>query len=170
MEAYIRSVEESVRLANWYAAVVVALTLPDICGWLEHPNWRSEKRYVRWFRRYQLDAYTRPMPQGPATFLTGADCYALRCALLHEGSSKIMRQRAREVLERFVFATSGTHLGLIEDKLLFLDVERFCGTMCEGVRSWLSDMEGNTKVEKRMGELLAIQTEGAVVVPGVFIK
>lgn len=40
---------------------------------------------------------------GDTSFLNGGDCYALRCAVLHEGSDDIVEQRAREALERFEF-------------------------------------------------------------------
>ena len=36
-------------------------------------------------------------------FLSGADCYALRCAFLHEGRDEITDQRAGEVLDAFAF-------------------------------------------------------------------
>ena len=39
------------------------------------------------------------MPDGaPHVFLHGEDCYALRCAVLHEGADDIVTQRARVAL------------------------------------------------------------------------
>ena len=100
------ALESAIEQKNWYAAVMLALTLPDICGKIEYPEDHSGARYKKWCEKYLEPKYTHQV--GPAqmekihTFLSGSDCYALRCALLHEGSDDITEQGARESLCRIM--------------------------------------------------------------------
>ncbi len=77
MERIIKSIEKSVENKNWYSALVLALTLPDICGKFEDKGKSSSKRYSEWFDKYLGEEYDG--------YLSGNDCYALRCSFLHEG-------------------------------------------------------------------------------------
>jgi len=107
MQRFIDAVTNGIQQKNWYGALGMALTLPDICGRLENPNMASEKRFVAWWDKYLLATYTKNI--GPKriahVFLSGADAYALRCSYLHEGSGETLNQRARDALERFHFVT-----------------------------------------------------------------
>ena len=102
MERFINAIEQSVTTENWYSAISLALTMPDICGWLESPGEDSKKRYVAWFDRYLQDQYrvdpwivenSYGMPPEEQVFLSGNDCYDLSCAYIHEGSDEILRQK-----------------------------------------------------------------------------
>ncbi len=69
------------------------------------------------------------------TFLFGKDCYALRCALLHEGVENIGEQRAREVLKSFRFIKSGValvHRNQYND-MLQLQVNEFARDIISGI-------------------------------------
>ena len=105
MENLIKALESTLESNNWYGALFIALSIPDICGRLETPEESIRTRYERWFERYMLSKYSKPIgpEQTPHTFLSSSDCYALRCALLHEGRDVIKDQRAREMLRRFHF-------------------------------------------------------------------
>jgi hypothetical protein len=71
-------------------------------------------------------------------FLSGEDCYALRCALSHQGSDRL-RQRARDALRRFVFTVEGekvlSHMNKGGDELQ-VDVIQFCQTIIARVDEW----------------------------------
>src|SRR6266851_8533311 len=103
MNRFITAIRNATAQRNWYAALVTALALPDICGFLESPNVGSQQRYIRWFNQYLLGRYTGLVGEESHVFLSGEDCYALRCSYLHEGGDNIMRQRARAALESFRF-------------------------------------------------------------------
>jgi len=98
-----------------------------------------------WFDKYVGDQYKARI--GPKMsehiFLTGNDCYALRCAYLHEGITDITQQKARDVLDEFIFIVppKGTvvHCNLI-DKKLQLQVENFCNDIINGLIHWLIDI------------------------------
>ena len=132
MDKLINAVENSLQNKNWYAALFVALSLPDICGRLENPTSKSLERYVVWFNKYLRNEYTRgigPFGKKIVTFLSGKDCYALRCAYLHEGRDEITDQRCQQVLNNFRFTTDLSHRNYFNfnnNAILQLNVEIFC--------------------------------------------
>ena len=75
-------------------------------------------------------------------FLRGEDCYALRCAILHEGSHDISEQRARQVIENFNFVVPPqgwvVHMNQTNNALQ-LQVDIFCRDICSSVHQWLAD-------------------------------
>jgi len=158
------AVEQAIAQGNWYAALMTTLTLPDIIGRIEDPTTSSSARYIDWFDRFVGARYSATVgrdPQ-PTVFLTGADCYALRCALLHEGSDSILRQRARSSLEafRFVAPRPGriVHNNRIRDTLL-VQVDIFCRDVIAGVASWEHMLPSMAvDIQKRATELFRIET------------
>lgn len=99
MDQFINAIRTSLENNNWYGALFTTLALPDVCGKIQHPDQYSSTRYPNWFNEYVLERYT--VFVGPdkekREFLTGNDCYALRCAYLHEGISDTTKQRARSL-------------------------------------------------------------------------
>lgn len=95
MEHLVQAIKHSLATHNWYSAVTLSLTLPDICGKLENPNLRSRQRYSAWFNQYVAMAHPG--------FLNGDDCYALRCAYLHQGEFDLEDQNAKDILNRIHF-------------------------------------------------------------------
>ncbi|MFJ4026010.1 hypothetical protein ACIPWF_00860 [Paenarthrobacter sp. NPDC089989] len=161
MKHLVDSVRSSLALENWYAALSLALTLPDICGRLESPELRSQRRYVQWCKTYLEPKYTAPGSSGARLFLSGKDCYALRCAVLHEGQDDIVDQRAKEALGSFAFTTPFPgvfmHCNQVDNKLQ-LQVDRFCLDICAGVDAWMKEVSGRrSDVQDRMGKLMLLQ-------------
>ena len=112
-----------------------------------------------------LDKYTSEIgPQRKKhTFLSGSDCYALRCALLHEGVGDITAQKAQDVLTRFhfVFPRQGLiiHCNQSNDALQ-LQVDIFCKDACEGVSAWLKDVNEVEEIQSRLENILKIYPPG----------
>ena len=81
MERFLAAVTDAIRTRNWYAALTLALVLPDICGFLDDLP-KGRRRYLDWCAAYLTPRYT--LPVGPHReehiFLHPEDCYALRCA------------------------------------------------------------------------------------------
>ena len=107
-ERFLREAIEAVRRAvadrNWLAALALALTFPDLCGKVETPAARSGERYARWFDKWLASSFKVLGVGAPREIeLTGDDCYALRCAFLHEGRDDITQQQARTQLDGFIF-------------------------------------------------------------------
>jgi hypothetical protein len=169
MDEFINAVETALQAHNWYAALVFALVLPDIAGWVEDPTRGSGDRYADWFDRYVGFRYKSPGSDiiPPHIFLSGDDCYALRCSLLHEGRDNTAHQRSHDSLERFQFiAPSGfvIHCNQANQKLQ-LQVDIFCRDICKGARDWLVSLpESDTVRRSRLSELLKIQIEGPILI------
>lgn len=90
----IKEIKKSLESGNYLSALIVALTIPDICGKILYPNDRSGQRYKKWFDKYIGDYKNSPiykdLPECIGwTKMNGDTFYELRCAILHEGSDDI---------------------------------------------------------------------------------
>lgn len=167
MESIIEAVRRAIKEKNWYGALFISLTLPDICGKIEYTDLSSEKRYKDWFDKYMAAKYRHQN----IVFLSSSDCYALRCALLHEGSDDITKQGSRRILEKFIFMTDGPHCTYMQDNYvngqrvktsLQLRVDKFCVDICDSVEKWLQDVSGNASAMERLQNTIKIYDRGFV--------
>lgn len=71
----------------YYAALALALTLPDICGKAEYPQEKSTKRYKDWYDK-QIGKHEQ-CPNTSMPYLSGEVVYSLRNSLLHQGTPNI---------------------------------------------------------------------------------
>ncbi|WP_080374731.1 hypothetical protein [Pseudomonas syringae] len=169
MERFTNSLRSSVDNQNWYVALSSALTLPDVCGRLVEPNEKSsERRYSNWFTAWMEPAYTYDLLGRPGhVFLTGGDCYALRCSYLHEGGADISAQRARKALDSFHFISPPTNGFIIHCNemhgVLQLQVDIFCRQVADAVDRWATSVGSDEVIQERMKSLLTIHTN----VPGL---
>ncbi|MGA4838294.1 hypothetical protein [Streptomyces sp. G45] len=146
MEGFFGGLGDALDEQNWHAALVMALTLPDICGKADAPGGRSGQRYAAWFDRHVGSRYKHRIGAGreEVIFLSGNDCYALRCALLHEGSTDTSTHSAREALSRFHFCTpgqfnNGLHCIQINDALVLM-VDEFARDVLDAARAWWASL------------------------------
>jgi len=163
MEKFIAALRQTIQDQNWHATLVVALTLPDICGRHAFPAITGgQERYTKWFDQYLSRNY---VSRGGADgiqhiFLSGRDCYALRCSLLHEGTSAISHQRARVALNNFHFITppkgGRIHLNQIDNKLQ-LQIDIFGEEVASACEKWWSSLS-NSEQEGIDAQLLQIYT------------
>jgi hypothetical protein len=158
------AVRRGIEQQNWYASLALALALPDICGFLEAPDVKSQPRYVAWCNRFLEPGYTHEVGANHEkhTFLYGEDCYALRCAFLHEGDDDVTRQKARKALDSFLFveppATGRIHCNQSNGKLQ-LQVDIFCRDVCDGVDQWTEDvLASDREAQARTAHLLVIHS------------
>ncbi|WP_431030059.1 hypothetical protein [Lysinibacillus sp. LZ02] len=174
---FIESIESNIKEGNWYSALTLALTLPDICGRLSTPEVTSGKRYAKWFDEFVGSKYLMDDILGQRhIFASGNDFYALRCAFLHQGESDISIQRAKETVEKFKIQApkvidgqySGSHNVKI-DQYLMIRLDIFCEDIAEGVKKWVSENKGKTDVEKRANQLVMIDNN-SISYNGVFIE
>lgn len=163
MNDLIKALEECLLSHNWHAALFVALSLPDICGKIETPLINSsQQRYAEWFNKYVTPKYTSINTQTGQEniFLSGNDCYALRCAYLHEGVDDVTMQRAREAVDSFLFIVAPIgmtiHCNMLNAKLQ-LQVNIFCTDIMNGVNSWLNDIENDIHKQTAISRFLIIQ-------------
>ncbi len=152
---------------------MLSLIIPDICGKLEVERKSSSKRYPAWFNKYLGNKYQN--------FLSGDDCYALRCSYLHEGSDNIEVQRAKDILDHFVFISDGSHCNKFSDcyfgdpkydgkTFLQLSVRQFCQDMVEAANQWLKDVSHDKEIQKNIKKMLKIHEGGFSIGNAILIK
>lgn len=169
MQNLIAAIQSSCDQQNWYAALYISLTMPDICAKLEESDSKeSGKRYRVWFDKYLKPTYKSEFHGPDFHFLTSGDCWALRCSLLHEGTDEITTQKSREVLSRFKFTTQDMHRGKMND-VLVLNVAAFCSEMIAAVGAWIAATKSDSKIQGCIAEMATIETSGFSPIPGVWI-
>lgn len=157
-----RSIELSLANGNAYGALAIALSVPDICGWLASPSVGSKARYIAWFDEYMGRNYIHFVdPSRERTvFLNGADCYALRCAFLHEGREDISEQRARQLLDSFqiIVAPKGwvVHCNL-HGNTLQLQLDIFCRQFSDALVEFEMRTANDVEVQNRAASMLRIR-------------
>ena len=159
----ITAVQKDLTMDNYYSALVVAFTLPDITSKLQCPNQYTKKRYVKWFEDYMQKDYKRIVGVGSkeVVFLTGEDFYALRCSMLHQGETEIINQQARKHLSNFIFikpdqnTNNIIHRNMTKD-VLQLQVDKFCEEIIEGTDKWLEQYKDNSDINDKAKDLIDI--------------
>ncbi|OKP29398.1 hypothetical protein [Serratia fonticola] len=159
MQRFIESVERSLDSENWFAALFIALALPDICRSLERPNignGETGRWYKDWVSRYIEDKYINSSFEECKFYAD--DFWLYRCSCLHSGLDAENKKR----MMKFNFtpplsAAAEVHKNYVGDRLQ-LQIDIFCRDMVEAVRTWLQDMNGNHEVHERMGNLIAIDS------------
>ena len=80
----------------YFAALSLALMLPDACGVAKYPNDSVAARYIKWYNEYigqydkSDDPYAADMP-----YLSGEVVYNLRNGLLHSANPAIDKQKSK---------------------------------------------------------------------------
>lgn len=167
VEDKVRVIIEAVRMdltiGNYYSALVVAFTLPDVTSKLQSPDKYTSERYVKWFDDYMQSEYITEIgaEHEKVNFLTGGDFYALRCSLLHQGETDIINQKARKHLSNFIFlkpdkyTNNFIHQNMIND-VLQLQVDEFCEEIIESTEKWLEQHKDNSDINDKAKNLIDI--------------
>ncbi|MGA5508882.1 hypothetical protein [Streptomyces umbrinus] len=163
MDGFFDGLEQSIKSRNWNAALVMALTLPDICATVVAPTGKVGRRYAAWFDEHLKPTYTSVVNGQQHVFLSGKDCYVLRCALLHEGSADVATQPARDVLDRFQFCAPGTrrnswHRNQV-DTTLILMVDEFATDVLHAARSWWATLPDEKRAAAKQRQLTIIDSD-----------
>ncbi|MDQ0208939.1 hypothetical protein [Alkalicoccobacillus murimartini] len=101
----IEAVKDALEKESYLPALSLALTLPDICGQIEYPEFYilrkgkkinlTGKQYKTWFDNWVNHRYADPsgwtedFQKARNPYFTGAMCYDLRCSFLHSGNLSI---------------------------------------------------------------------------------
>ena len=164
----IRSFTSGIRRAvadkNWYAALPLALALPDICAWIQWENGAgpNHARYSRWFEENLGHLYRRPMGKETMTFMSGIECFLLRSSFLHAGGEDIKAGKHVDASMRFVFLRPDDgwtqHHRIRTGDRLGLQVDLFCTEMCDAVDAWATpNLLQDAEVQQRALDLLAVR-------------
>jgi hypothetical protein len=178
----IRDVRAALSNRNWYAAVALALMLPDACSAIDQPWVRGRQRYYEWTDRYVAHYFSDVDGQ---RFLTGRELYLIRCAFLHAGELALEDPAPTavddgaamfEVLNRVhlfvsdegfiaargVASTSGHEP--IRSTNYSVDVDQFCDAICQGAIDWLVRARADALKRERIAaapRIIRIGPDGA---------
>jgi hypothetical protein len=173
--AYTEEIERAIAANLEYAALALALALPDICVSLES-NGRSGngRAYAEWCERYHI-ASSR-IPEGePAPFMTGRDLWELRCAFLHNGTSDLQRPSntpdhvlLRFKLNRKALSPGGGMIRVRDhnERSIAASAESICIDIVRVARIWVEQNAQNRTVRRNLETLLnldRVQTGGVMV-------
>lgn len=169
MERFISSIRDNIKIENWYGAIFMSLTMPDISGAISYPDIEhSGPRYKKWFDENLADINKTNIMGTEVVFLTASDCWALRCSLFHLGTDDITGQRAQEILAKFTFTTLGSHR-IKTDNVLTLNTAAFCEEICVAVENWYKLNKSSPEVKQYIESVIKIQTGSFSPIPGVRI-
>lgn len=94
IQLLIEEVADCLNKGNRLAALITALTIPDICGNVLYPKSGNGERYKKWFDEYIGNYEQSPLDkekpkEDQLPYMNGTVIYKLRCSLLHEGTDDI---------------------------------------------------------------------------------
>lgn len=136
------AIKEALKQENWYAALALTLTLPDILGKFAYPALQSNTRYSEWYEK-NINLNTEDLDDASpisdmANAITGDNCRDLRNAFLHSGFSEGNDPKKHPMLHGFDFVvTQGRAHRNRGNTGIQLDVEKFCSAICEAADVWL---------------------------------
>jgi hypothetical protein len=137
----------------YYPALVVALTVPEICVTL---CWDRNQMVKRKHYAEFIDKYTVPSELG----LEGESCYSLRGGVIHRGNAVGHTQfPASHVIFSVPETRASIHALSIEmlngNKAAMFELESFCAAIIKGAHKWYSDHKDHPMVIKNMPNLLS---------------
>lgn len=153
LEQFLSDIKNSLINRNWYSALSLALTIPDICSSVENPDVRGKSRYIRWIEDnlHKIDLYK---------FIPASDVYALRCSFLHNGTNDISEQKAQQVIESYKFVYPAEQLQMHLNKagnVMQLDVAIFSLDMTLAAEQWIDLNKDNTQMNKEATKIMTIE-------------
>lgn len=146
MNELISAIKQDLNDRNWFAALFLTLTLPDICGAMESPTDANGKRYKRWYENYLAESYQR---------FSAEDCWRLRNSCLHECSDRDARMAFMRV--HFVEPNENKNIIIhnnILNNVLQFQIDKFCNDFCNAAEKWLENIRNNQDVINRIDELI----------------
>lgn len=145
-----------------YAALMIALSVPDICANLsldEGAGKTGQKaRYQRWFDENLADKL----------LLDRDDCYSIRCGVFHQGTSANKDKKfgvvvfsvgppfTQSEMGEVIDNTTGTNYG----RVLTVEVSFLTETVIAAAQEWLERQAENKTVQKNLKDLIAPHSDG----------
>lgn len=150
MDYLFKEIKKTLSDENFYAALFMILTVPDICLSIKMGK-HVGADYERWF--------DKNMPQYKG-YMSGKDCYAFRCAILHEGKSDVLNQSKKDIIDKFeilskkesshlIYMRGNTYNGVIQATKLILNLHTFCNDLINSAEKFIEEnnLEVNNLVE-----------------------
>lgn len=168
MESILEEIERALSAGFYHSALMIALSMPDVCASLEAENGRGgPNRYRAWYQRYLAEHYP---------FMNADDCYSLRNGVVHQANLNQPRTKDGKRAKRFdrIIFQVPTRGGLMMHNNIFsrsapntpsitvlqLNLQRFCQDVIGAVRRWLDDRRNDLQVQANMFDLVTFRPQG----------
>lgn len=152
IEALLREIEKALAAELYYLALLLTLTLPDICAALEQPNGRASgrKMYEAWYKANIFDKIGGLAPD---------EAYELRSTVVHQ--SRAQGSSARSY-SRVIFTMKAPIRvdSMILNGAMTFDAEMFCSRWIRMVREWIRSTTANPVVLGHLPDLLQVRPNG----------
>ena len=158
LDRYLGDILRALEARVFYSALALAVTIPDICGAIEFPNeTKMGKRYRDWF--------SQPWCGMLHSYLGAADCWAIRCSYLHNGSGEFEGNSAAYADLSHIQFTVGKDRGVWSSTYMAssvpeakgavrIPVESFCHDMATSADAWRNCRSDNPSVIGALAQLL----------------
>lgn len=152
-----QDMDRAIEAKLYYPALLVALTIPDICVGLALERAKFVKKHD--YERF-VDRYTTPSNLG----LDGASCYQLRGGLVHRADLRGHPYfEGTHVIFTVPESASGFHaltFGVGEKRAAMFDLLLFCDAMKGAARAWYDDHKEDAQVIENLTNLIRWRPEG----------
>jgi hypothetical protein len=165
LQAIVWDMDSAIKAKLYYPAMLIALTLPEVCESILLPATTSvkERHYAHFVESYAPQGNaSAPLPLlGPS----GIECYRLRCGVVHRGNAAgHINLGAHQVLFSIPETGSVRHNFIIDargKKALVLNLVTFCEAMKVAVFSWHEANKDDPAMASGLGKPLAFRAAGA---------
>lgn len=177
----IKDIEETLENGNIRCSLGMALTLPDICGIVEFPEYKEEvsKRYIGWCEKYLFNQgflpsriidLDNPDNNGEKSRIIEPDmCFKLRCAYLHSGNLEL-NQREKDSFPKFhLRLTSSIDNGIYLAKItssangevtdVHIDARNLIKVLCNAAKEYYENSDKKSEFENHHVEILDVEYE-----------
>jgi hypothetical protein len=150
----LNDIERAIEAKLYYPALLVALTIPEICValTLDKKDFLKEKHYVGF-----VDKYTTPGgPDGLG--MSGLDCYRLRGGVVHRtnfsGHPKVDWTNVIFTVPETGLQIHAMSIRAPEKLAAMLSLTTFCKAMIAAARKWYDDHKDDPKVAQSMNDMI----------------
>jgi hypothetical protein len=152
MEMIFQEIDKALNAELYYLAIAMALTVPDICAALESPNGEtSGPKYKAWYNGNLANQYPR---------ITDADCWSLRCGVLHQGRCGHPNMQYGRILFTLPNPQNNIFHNNVINDALNLDAKIFCCDVVTCARLWFAGKRNDPVVQKNLPNLVQMRPQG----------
>ena len=158
LSCYLRDILAAEKGGSPFSALALTLALPDICGSIEYPELRGPNQVGERYRKW-CDEWAKMVT------VSGADCYASRCAYLHNGTDEFNGRSARlATFNRIEFTFGQAGGGWVSNALpsgggqmVRTPHETFCRDMVGSAEGWRRLRADDPRVTEAIAGLMRMQ-------------
>ena len=152
LELYLTEIKRAAEAECYHAAIVMALSVPDVCVTIQSKEPRSGPLgYTSWCRQYLQDGTDDHFK---------AVYYKLRCGVSHNAFFT-HRDIKHFGFDRVIFSTPKTNISVRnvvlsrpDEKVYVMDAITFINSMTDAAREWLDKNASHPNVKRHLGKII----------------